>query len=299
MNTIKFPEKYTIRYFLKVCNLVDENQSRINESRFVRFDLSETNFIDPFGMVTLLSFCRHLYNTYHVQSVINLPEGQAGSYMERAGFNSLNDGFITVERPKRNIMNFLKKNENMGVLKYFDSEGDIMPINNEFESWMKQNEFTEYEINSLTTFVSEMIQNVCQHSRTKQRGVICIQAYTSSKGDPFLSWAIGDSGIGIRQSLLQSDVTEITSLSDERVIREVITKGISRFKDDRTRGNGLTRLYHGAQKRGASLYIQSNSGLFGIDFDQNKQRKLEIPIPFSVSGTNIGFFLQGQHLTSN
>ncbi|WP_338555590.1 hypothetical protein [Paenibacillus sp. KS-LC4] len=299
MLKIQFPEKYTLRFFLKVSQLINDVQNQIIESSFVKFDLSRTMFIDPFGMVTLLSFCRHLYNTYNIHSVITLPEGQAGSYMARAGFDSLNDSFITIERPRKNIMNYLKKNENMGVLKFFDSESDIMPINTEFESWMKQNQFTEYEINSLTTFVSEMIQNVCQHSRTRQRGVICIQAYISSKGEPFLSWAIGDSGIGIRQSLLQSELVEVTSLSDERVIREVITKGISRFKDDKTRGNGLTRLYHGAQKRGASLYIQSNSGLYGLDFDKNRQKKLERPIPFSVSGTNIGFFLQGKHLTTN
>lgn len=299
MVEITFPDKCTLRNFLIVCQLIVEKENHFAQAKMINLDLSRTTFIDPFGMITLLSLCRHFYNTYQAQSKIVLPEENAGSYMERAGFNTLHDHFIEVQRPKKNFMNLLKKNENMGVLRFFQAEADIKNINDEFENWMRENGYSEYERNSLTTFVSEMIQNVCQHSKTKQYGVVCIQAYISKRGDSFLSWAIGDSGIGIRQSLIQAKVQDIGTMSDERVIREVITKGISRHQEDKTRGNGLNRLYQGAQKRGASLYIQSNSGLFGMDFDETKQRKFEVRIPFAINGTNIGFFLHGKHLTSN
>ncbi|CAM4527431.1 hypothetical protein [Paenibacillus xylanexedens] len=298
MVSIKFPPKYTLGNFFDVCQLINRYQYRIEDEGSLRLDLSEITFIDPFGMVTLLSIGRHIFNTYGFQIIIKLPEGEAGSYMNRAGLDSLIDDFITVERSKVNIMNFLRKNENMGVLKYFDSEKDIMQINNEFESWMKNHNFTEYEINNLTTFVSEMIQNVCQHSKTKQKGIVCIQAYVSKKGVPFLSWAIGDTGIGIRESLIQSGVKGIASMTDERVLREVLTKGLSRHQDDITRGNGLHRLYQGAQKRKASLFIQSNSGLFGVHSENNERSKVETRVPWTLYGTNIGFNLEGQHLTS-
>jgi anti-sigma regulatory factor (Ser/Thr protein kinase) len=256
-------------------------------------DLSATTFVDPFGMVTLIGLCRHMHNLHGISSTIVLPEGDAGSYMERAGFNqtSLIDNFIAVER-KKNLLKqyFRKNNNNMGVLWFFESERDIQTINGEIESWMAGNDFSEEEINSITTFISEMVQNVCQHSNTPQKGVLCFQAYTTKKGESFLSWAISDAGIGIRQSLIDSGVQDIVGYNDERVIREVIMNGISRFQDDKTRGNGLSRLYKAAQKRRAVLYIHSHAGLFGLNIDLNQLKKLERKVPL-VTGTHIGFHL--------
>ncbi|MFF0830674.1 hypothetical protein ACFYU8_27900 [Brevibacillus sp. NPDC003359] len=290
MVEIKFPDRYVLRQFPEICELIEENRDEIIAAGLVRLDLSATNFVDPFGMVTLIGVCRHMFNAYHVSSTIILPDGDAGAYMERAGFKTLGDPFITVIR-KKSLIEYFKRNHNMGVLRFFNSEKEIQSINEEVEGWMETNLFSEEEIHSITTFISEMVQNVCQHSRTPQQGVFCIQTYKTKKGESILSWAIGDAGIGIRQSLVESGVEKMERFGDERAIREVVMNGISRFQDDITRGNGLSRLYKGAQKRSAILYIHSNSGLFGLYSDENKPRKLEMGVPL-VMGTNIGFHLK-------
>lgn len=290
MGEIKFPEWYTLSHFPKLCKSLEERRKSIISSGIIKLDLSETKFVDPFGMVTIIGLCRHMFNAYQVSSTIILPDGDAGAYMERAGFRTLDDQFITVIR-KKSLIEYFRKNHNMGVLRFFDSEKDIQSINEEVENWMETNQFSEDEIHSITTFISEMVQNVCQHSRTPQQGVLCIQSYKLKKGDSILSWAIGDAGIGIRQSLVESGVQKMDRMDDERAIREVVLKGISRFQDDKTRGNGLSRLYIGAQKRSATLYIHSHAGLFGLTTDESVSRKLEMKVP-PVMGTNIGFHLK-------
>ncbi|WNQ09650.1 hypothetical protein MJA45_18710 [Paenibacillus aurantius] len=292
MNIVQFPDKYTLPFFPDVCEFIASKESTIISVGSMVLDLSATTFVDPFGMVTLIGLCRHMYNSHGVTSTIVLPNGDAGSYMERAGFtqNSLIDNFIVIERRNSLLKYFRKSNKNMGVLWFFEGESDIQTINGEIEGWMEANGFSEEEINSITTFISEMVQNVCQHSNTPQKGVLCFQAYKTINGESFLSWAIGDAGIGIRQSLIDSGVQDIVGYDDERVIREVITKGISRFQDDKTRGNGLSRLYKAAQKRRAMLFIQSHAGLFGLHIDVGQLKKIERKVPL-VTGTNIGFHL--------
>ncbi|MDK8181703.1 hypothetical protein [Paenibacillus sp. UMB4589-SE434] len=292
MNIVKLTDKYTFHSFQKVCENVKRNHEGIISTKLMQLDLSEITFVDPFGMVTLLGLCRHMNNTYGVKSSIILPEGNAGSYMERAGFSQINpqDQFITIER-RKNIKDYFIRNQNMGVLRFFNSEKDIQPINAEVEDWMENHGFSEEDKNSISIFISEMVQNVVQHSNTPQPGVLCIQSYKNKKGEPFLSWAIGDAGIGIRQSLVDAGVQDMAAMEDCRAIREVILKGISRFQDDVTRGNGLSRLYKAAQKRSAILYIHSHSGVFGLNISQEKQKKLEMGVPLIV-GTNIGFYLR-------
>ncbi|KRE48379.1 STAS domain-containing protein [Paenibacillus sp. Soil724D2] len=292
MNLVKLTDKYSFHNFQQVCESIKTKIEAITRTKSMILDLSEVTFVDPFGMVTILGLCRHMFNTYGVCTNIVLPEGDAGAYMERAGFARIipQDHFITVQK-RKNIRDYFKRNQNMGVLRFFNSEKDIQPINAEVEGWMESNSFSEEDKNSIAIFISEMVQNVVQHSNTPQPGVLCIQSYTNKKGEPFLSWAIGDSGIGIRQSLVDAGVNDMNGMEDSRVIREVILKGISRFQDDITRGNGLSRLYKAAQKRSAILFIHSHSGIFGLNITQDKQKKVENDIPL-VAGTNIGFYIR-------
>lgn len=291
MNRIVLEEKYDYTKFSHLSDELVRKEEGILAARSMVLDLSDVTFIDPFGMISIIGVCRHVYNKYGVHSNIVLPNGDAGSYMERAGFLAIQDQdyFIEVSRKKtlQQLSRFIFKSNNLGVLFFFNSEKDIGPINEEVDIWMEDNSFSEGERNSISTFISEMAQNVTQHSYTPQLGVLCIQSYVSRKGDAFLAWAIGDSGIGIKKSLLDAGIQGIKLLEDSKVIHEVVSKGMSRFQDDITRGNGLSSLYKAAQKRKTDLCIHSHEGIFGW---RKSTKNFEIKIP-SVIGTNVTLYL--------
>ncbi len=295
MNSIKLNNKYVYHAFPNLCNEISIKQPWIISTGSLTLDLSDVSFIDPFGMISIIGVCRHLHNVYGISSHIVLPTGDSGIYMERAGFTSIQEQDSFIEVSKKRILSFKSlfvdnTNNNVGVLKFFCSEKDIAKINQEVDVWMMHNSFSEDDRNNILTFISEMVQNVVQHSDTPQRGVLCIQSYVKRNGEAFLSWAIGDSGIGIRQSLIDAGLENMSKLNDSSAIKEVVSNGISRFQDDVTRGNGLSKLYKAAKEKRTTLYIHSHSGIYGWDISHNMHKQLEMDIPL-ISGTNITFYV--------
>lgn len=292
MCRIKISKKLTDIYFLDFCEILNSSMDEILRKREVVFDLSEVEFIDPFGMISIIGACRHLYNHSNVSSKIILPNGQAGRYMYNAGFDSLEklDAFIEVKKPGFVFDWFKVEKESGGQLTFFEREGDIRKITQEVEQWMSDHGFNEAQRFSISTFISEMVQNVCQHSNTPQNGVLCRQRYMNKQGKSFLSWAIGDAGVGIRQSLLNANVPGIHNMSDSDAIQEVL-KGRSSIQDDITRGNGFPNLFKEAQERRATLFIHSNSGVYGWNTRMNSQKKM-VWDKSPISGTTVSFSLE-------
>lgn len=292
LSIVELNGRYSYYDFPNLSEKIHKQADKIIRSNEMILNLQELTFIDPLAMISIVGACRHVYNLYKVHTLVQLPQGSAGSYMERAGFKDLQDSFISTTR-KKNFADFLKTNPNIGVLRCFKSEKDIKPLNDEVERWLLQNQFSVEEVRGISIFISEMVQNVVQHSKSPQDGVLCVQSYKSQSG-PFLAWAIGDSGRGIKQSFLDSGITDMASWSDSAAIRQVIEKGLSRYRDDPTRGNGLYSLHRAAMKRRASLYIHSSEGIYAKIFAHNQSRqKLERNIPHFM-GTQIGFFIS-QH----
>jgi anti-sigma regulatory factor (Ser/Thr protein kinase) len=291
MYTIKLENKYTYIYFPDLCSRIKSSLREIQRHSLIEFNLVDVTFIDPFGMISIIGACRYLYNHFSICSRVVLPSGEAGKYMYYAGFNLIEsqEPFIEIKKPT-NILDWFKSNRSSGGhLTFFDSERDIRMITEEVEKWMDEHEYDEAEQSNMSTFISEMVQNVCQHSRTPQRGVLCRQAYKRKDGTHFLAWAIGDAGVGIRQSLLDADVPGIVTMTDSDAIQEVL-KGRSSIQDDITRGNGFPNLLKGVQARRATLFIHSNRGIYGWNTDNSSMRKTvwnESPI----SGTTVSFII--------
>jgi anti-sigma regulatory factor (Ser/Thr protein kinase)/anti-anti-sigma regulatory factor len=288
MNIIELSGPFAYYDFPVLSEKIHKSEIEIIKRKEMILNLQDVTFIDPLGMISIVGACRHIYNKHKIITTVQLPQGSAGSYMERAGFKEIKDEFIQTTR-KKNFTEFFKNNTNIGVLLFFKSEEDIKALNKEVEIWLISNKFSEEEVMGISIFISEMVQNVVQHSQSPQDGVLCIQSYQTKTG-PILAWAIGDSGRGIKQSFIDTGVNKMNNYSDSEVIRRVIENGLSRHQDDPTRGNGLSSLYKAAMKRSASIYIHSRSGTFARKFSNNNTKRKLSHVP-DFLGTHIGFFI--------
>lgn len=291
MFVLNLKDKFVYSQYIDLCKRINASLSEITKERHVVLDLSEVTFVDPFGMISIIGIGRHMYNRQGIFTTIVLPRGSAGTYMERAGFSSISiqENFIEVKR-STSWTKWLR-NTDTGILNFFTNEQEIRSIVEEVERWMGSHGYDESEQSSMSTFISEMVQNVCQHSRSPQRGVLCAQAYRNHKGEHFLAWAIGDAGVGIRQSLLDANVPGIEGMEDSDAIQAVL-KGRSSIQDDITRGNGFPNLFKAAQKRRATLFIHSNRGIYGLNMNTSAASQGKLVMNQSpIAGTTVSFIM--------
>ncbi len=273
MITIKVPNKLTEIQFEQL--LKDVNLSLTAGHHTIRFDFTGTEFISSFGMIEFVLLCEYLIEKENKRITLylsNTAKLEPCMYvLARLGmFECLPDqvSFYPL-KPKPKQSSRGKNDAILEVTKITDSE-QAQDLFDRVEKAIKSNTtYNQGQVYDICTMVSEMVQNIFDHSESKTGGIIAIQNYRKIHK---MQLVIADSGIGIPETLRNSKEYKNHNLSDIQAISESLKKGVSRHGKGAQRGEGLARCVELANKHGAQLYIRSNRGWVKIIFSQSRGR---------------------------
>lgn len=247
--------------------------SALNESP--KIDLRDVLFIDPYGMVGVLEI-GELLKLKGIRKTIQLPQTEEVlKYLERMDFFRFAGDYFDLEFSNPPISPFSKG----GVLgqkylrsSYSDVLLEITPIESSDDIHFivgkvkdraksiltKQLHYDDRAINGFIVALSEVCQNIIEHSENK--GFVGIQKYHfNSLNKNVVKIAVMDIGIGFRKSLSE----RFPIKSDIEAIEKALLHGASRYADE-GRGHGLAAVRRFVNQWNGKLSIRSGTARFSI-----------------------------------
>ena len=107
----------------------------------------------------------------------------------------------------------------------------------------------------LMTVLTEVLDNVYQHSCTPIAGFVALQPYLNAVR-PRVVLAISDSGHGIPDTLREAEPHKFRTMTETDIIIKVFRDGLSRFGVETGRGCGLQRCAQIALRYRAELLVR-------------------------------------------
>ena len=229
-------------------------------------DLHGVTFIDPYGMVGLLEI-GELLKSKGVQKTLYLPESEEVlKYLERMDFFRFAGGYFNLKPVQPQISEKYLRSFNSDVLLEItpiEKSDDIHFIvgtvkGRAYAILEKHLHYDERAINSFIVALSEVCQNILEHSETK--GFVGIQKYHfQSMNKNIVKIAVMDIGIGFRTSLSE----RFSLKSDLEAIEKALLHGASRYTE-KGRGHGLAAVRRFVNQWNGKLSIRSGTAKLSI-----------------------------------
>jgi len=229
-------------------------------------DLHGVTFIDPYGMVGLLEI-GELLKSKGVQKTLYLPESEEVlKYLERMDFFRFAGGYFNLKPVQPQISEKYLRSFNSDVLLEItpiEKSDDIHFIvgtvkGRAYAILEKHLHYDERAINSFIVALSEVCQNILEHSETK--GFVGIQKYHfQSMNKNIVKIAVMDIGIGFRTSLSE----RFSLKSDLEAIEKALIHGASRYAE-KGRGHGLAAVRRFVNQWNGKLSIRSGTAKLSI-----------------------------------
>jgi len=237
---------------------------RLKKSSMI--DLQETSFIDPYGMVGLLEI-GEIYRLTVNQKILYLPKSEEVlKYLERMDFFKIAPRYFTFEPFIPKISEKYLRRSYSDVLleitpieKSDDIHFIVGKVKDRAHSILRRHlKYDERAINSFIVSLSEVCQNIIEHSESK--GFVGIQKYHfQNLGKNVVKIAVMDTGIGFRKSLSE----RFSLRSDLHSIEEALIHGASRYTD-KGRGHGLAAVRRFVNQWNGKLSIRSGTAKLSI-----------------------------------
>jgi signal transduction histidine kinase len=248
------------------------NSKQANLKNEVNINIEQVEFIDPYGIVGLLELGWHLRKKSGIIPVLTLPQSEdVLKYLERMNFLANAGNVFEIEPSNLKIEEkFLRSKHSDVLLEITKIEGtdDIHSIVDKVKERAEVILHTHlnYDTSAIDSFVvalSEICQNIPEHSQ--DIGYVGIQKYFYEKklGKNVVKIAVMDSGIGIKESLAVKYSARYKNWSDLIAIKLALFEGASRY-DDIGRGHGLTGVRKLVQKWDGKFTIRSGAAKVGI-----------------------------------
>ncbi|MFZ3064090.1 MAG: ATP-binding protein [Nitrospirota bacterium] len=263
-------------------------------------DLREAAFIDPYGMVGILEI-GELLKTEGIKKTIFLPESEEViKYLERMDFFKFAEKYFNLSNPlsppfsKGGMGGFLRKKylrspdsdvllEITPIEKSDDIHYIVGRVKKRANAILKKHlHYDEKTINGFIVALSEVCQNIIEHSKNK--GFVGIQKYHfQNLNKNIVKIAVMDIGIGFKKSL-----SERFSLKDDsEAIEKGLMHGASRYTDE-GRGHGLAAVRRFVNQWNGRLSIRSGTARLSIIPDWSWGREKEAGLtPFPGAQINI------------
>jgi len=229
-------------------------------------DLQEVSFIDPYGMVGLLEI-GDIYKPEFDPKLLYLPKSEEVlKYLERMDFFEIAPRYFELEPSKPQISEKYLRSSYSDVLleitpieKSDDIHFIVGKVKDRAHSILTRHlKYDERGINGFIVSLSEVCQNILEHSETK--GFVGIQKYYfQNMKKNMVKIAVMDSGIGFRKSLSK----RFSLKSDLRSIEEALIHGASRYKDE-GRGHGLAAVRRFVNQWNGKISIRSGTAKLSI-----------------------------------
>jgi len=229
-------------------------------------NLQEIAFIDPYGMVGLLEI-GEIYKPKANRKILYLPESEEVlKYLERMDFFKIAPKYFIFEPSKPKISEKYLRSSYSDVLleitpieKSDDIHFIVGKVKDRAQSILTRHlKYDERTINGFIVSLSEICQNIIEHSKTK--GFVGIQKYHfQNLGKNVVKIAVMDTGIGFRKSLSE----RFSLKSDLHSIEEALIHGASRYTD-KGRGHGLAAVRRFVNEWNGKISIRSGTAKLSI-----------------------------------
>ena len=243
-------------------------------------DLQDAAFIDPYGMVGILEI-GELLRAEGIKKRLLLPESEEViKYLERMDFFKFADKYFSLEPARPQISEKYKRSSYSDVLleitpieKSDDIHYIVGKVKKRANAILKKHlHYDERAINGFIVALSEVCQNIIEHSETK--GFVGIQKYHfQNLNKNVVKIAVMDTGIGFKKSL--SERFELKS--DIEAIEKGLLHGASRYADE-GRGHGLAAVRRFVNQWNGKLSIRSGTARLSIipDWSWGKEKELDL-----------------------
>ncbi|MCF6149412.1 MAG: sensor histidine kinase [Candidatus Kuenenia sp.] len=229
-------------------------------------NLQDVTFIDPYGMVGILEFGEFLKSN-DIQKALFLPESEEVlKYLERMDFFRFASGYYILKPPKPQISQKYVRSSYSDVLleitpiqKSDDIHFIVGKVKNRAHAILTNHlHYDERAINSFIVALSEVCQNILEHSETK--GFVGIQKYHFQNiNKNVVKIAVMDIGIGFRMSLSE----RFSLKNDLEAIKKALLHGASRHTE-KGRGHGLAAVRRFVNQWNGKLSIRSGTARLSI-----------------------------------
>lgn len=270
----------------------DTFEHLLSQAELPELDLSQVSFIDPCGMAGLLEV-GELFKTKGAGKILRLPDSEEVlKYLERMDFFGFAQEYFTLKPAAPSFSETYHRNIDTDVLleitpieKSDDIHFIVGKVKERANAILARHlHYDERAINGFIVALSEVCQNIIEHSENK--GFVGIQKYHFQNiNKNVVKIAVMDLGIGFRESLSQR-----FSLKDDfQAIEKALLHGASRYEDE-GRGHGLAAVKRFVSQWNGKLSIRSGTAKLSIipEWSWGKEKELHLtPFP----GSQIGIML--------
>ncbi|MCL5061761.1 MAG: ATP-binding protein [Nitrospiraceae bacterium] len=250
----------------------------LNESSII--DLQDITFIDPYGMVGILEL-GELLKSNSIQKTIHLPMSEEVlKYLERMDFFKFADNYFKLEPSKPEISEKYRRSSYSDVLleitpieKSDDIHFIVGKVKERANAILKKHlHYDERAINGFIVALSEVCQNIIEHSEKK--GFVGIQKYHfQNLNKNVVKIAVMDIGVGFKKSLSE----RFSLKNDFEAIEKALLHGASRYADE-GRGHGLAAVRRFVNQWNGKISIRSGTARLSIipewSWGKEKETKL-------------------------
>lgn len=231
-----------------------------------QIDLRNVSFIDPYGMLGLLEI-GELCMVEDVRKTIILPRSdEVCRYLDRLNFFTFAKSYFALEHTSTFAPGKYQRSSDSDVLleitpieKSNDIHFIVGKVRDRAQAILATHlRYDERAINGFIVALSEVCQNIIEHSENK--GFVGIQKYRyQSLGKNIVKIAVMDVGIGFRKSL----ANRFKLKSDLEAIDKALLHGASRYEDE-GRGHGLAGVRKFVTQWQGKLSIRSGTARLSI-----------------------------------
>ncbi len=219
----------------------------------IDFDLSACNFIEPVGMVAL-SCLIELMKVKNIE--VNTINGSNDSlnYLKRMGFFDV----LGLDGPSP-VGEYRPPNGRFSCLKRVGDDNDTDDITHAIVDTLGLDSYGD-EWRTVSYIISELINNVCHHSRSY--GFALAQYYEKTN---CVKISIGDPGIGLKEALRERYYDDVKTHGDaiNKALEPLITSNPPHFgqPERRNRGVGLSMVHRLVMESRGKLQIYSGTAM--------------------------------------
>lgn len=241
-------------------------QTLLSFLRKDEIDLGKITFLDPYGMLGLLEI-GELCLREDIKKTVILPRSdEVRKYLDRMNFFTYAKRYFSLDSSSPDRSQKYQRSADSDVLleitpieKSNDIHFIVGQVRDRAQAILAAHlRYDERAINGFIVALSEICQNIIEHSETT--GYVGIQKYHyPTLGKNIVKIAVMDVGIGFRKSLSQ----RLKLRSDLEAIDKALLQGASRYEDE-GRGHGLAAVKRFVTQWNGKISIRSGTARLSL-----------------------------------
>ena len=247
------------------------------DSGAARLDLARIGFVDAYALTGLACFVASAARDGLPVRVVLPEEPDVRSWLSRMHLGDVLEAFdVHVEGELPRVAEHDRRDALIELQRFRDAHGSDRLAS---FIWERLQGGADGEVvNQLFEATGELGANVVEHAGSPSGGFVAAQRYKAGTADERIIVAVGDAGIGIRESLRP----RYGDMTDDAAIRRAVQWHVSRVPEE-GRGQGLPGVVDGVRGLDGTIWIRSGVALRRIT--RSRQTTLGVS---RLQGTIVG-----------